>query len=84
MLSGSPLHKKYREHIPATLADRYNQIKARYKDQGQLIFDKTETLSYPDSLFSNTDHLNQYGANKYTNELIAYLRKEQYKVQEVR
>ncbi len=50
--------------------------------QGQIIFNKTVDLSYPDSLFSNSDHLNQFGANRYTNELIEYLRKSRPNAQE--
>ena len=74
ILSGNPVYSKYYDNIPTPIVKAFYALKEKYKSQ-VIIFDKTKNVSYPDSLFLNADHLNEYGDKRFTGELITYLNK---------
>lgn len=67
-LVSSPVQRNYYNAIPEKILKEYDSLKKIYSDR-VLIYDKTNDFSYPDSLFRNSDHLNSFGAIKFTNEL---------------
>ncbi|MCK7591668.1 hypothetical protein M0G43_13855 [Subsaxibacter sp. CAU 1640] len=71
VMVNNPVHEKYLEKIPPKIMKRYDQLKEKYKTS-VIMFDKT-TDKYPDSLLLNADHLNEYGAKRFTNELNDYI-----------
>lgn len=68
VLVSSPVHKNYLENIPKPIWDKYLELIKSYKKK-HLVIDKTST-KYPDSLFLDATHLNEYGATRFTNEII--------------
>lgn len=72
VLVGNPLHSTYLKNIPVSIKNRYNEISSRYEDD-LIIFDKKEAF-YPDSLYYNSDHLNELGAKRFTTELIQFFK----------
>ncbi|MCU0404575.1 MAG: hypothetical protein MUE99_08495, partial [Chitinophagaceae bacterium] len=72
ILVGSPVHSKYYQGIPQPILKKYYNIVDSYKDRA-IIFSRTNDMSYPDSLFYNADHLNQFGSNRFMNEFIGFL-----------
>ena len=74
ILAGNPVHHNYYSAIPDRFIDAFNRIKAEFDDR-VLIVDKTSTV-YPDSLFSNSDHLNVLGSRRFTGDIIDSIKKE--------
>lgn len=72
VLSSNPVHKDYYDNIPEVIMDEYGGLLTKYEDSA-IVYERTENISYPDSLFLNADHTNEYGAIRYTNELMDYL-----------
>ena len=63
-----PIHTNYLKHIPKNIITEYDFLKKKYDDSDILIIDKGEDI-YPDSFFLDADHLNSYGADRFTNEV---------------
>ena len=72
ILTSSPVYNKYFDKIPRSIMKKFNSLKEQYENQA-IIFDKTQEISYPDSLFLDADHLNLDGATRFSNELIIHL-----------
>lgn len=68
ILVSGPVHKNYRNNIPIETLTEYRNTISKYK-KSILIIDKKEE-DYPDSLFFDPDHLNSYGAEKFTKQVI--------------
>ena len=43
---------------------KFNSLTEQYENQA-IIFEKTQEISYPDSLFLDADHLNLDGATRF-------------------
>lgn len=71
ILTSHPLHPSYLNHIPPQFVEAFRRVSSR-TDTPAMVFDRMEHV-YPDSLFNNTDHLNSYGATRFTNELKQWL-----------
>lgn len=71
VLASPPVHKDYYENIPLTILNGFLKVKDKYNDEA-IIIDKTKS-NYADSLFLDSDHLNVYGALRFTSELIKQL-----------
>lgn len=71
ILTGTPLHPLYLSRIPAGIMNTYNNLMAKYVLQ-HFVYDRTTTV-YPDSLYLNCDHLNRYGATRFTQEFLQAL-----------
>ncbi len=71
IMVSSPVHKKYRNNIPDVIMKKYKELINKYRTN-HLVFDKTKD-NYPDSLYLNSDHLNEYGAKKFSMELTEFL-----------
>jgi len=72
ILTSNPVYNKYLDKIPPSIMRKYNSLKEKYDSQ-TIIFDKTQDIAYPDSLFLNADHLNENGAMRFSFELITHL-----------
>lgn len=68
VLVSNPVHKNYFDNIPSSIIQEYENLKNKYAKKF-LVIDKTQDF-YPDSLFLNSDHLNDSGAIKFTREII--------------
>lgn len=71
ILTSHPLYCTYWEHIPANHIDHYWNLTENLNGSA-LVFDRSHH-TYPDSLFSNTDHLNKLGAKRFTTELTDWM-----------
>ncbi|RNC80032.1 MAG: hypothetical protein ED557_12950 [Balneola sp.] len=71
VLVSNPVHINYLENIPPAAMQRFNALAERYSKK-HIVFDQT-TAMYEDSLFLNSDHLNELGARRFTKELLNYL-----------
>ena len=67
ILISNPVHLSYFEKIPKKIIEKYYDLKKLISLKGIFVFDKTNSF-YHDSLYSNADHLNYYGAINFTNE----------------
>ncbi|UTW63226.1 hypothetical protein KFE98_03455 [bacterium SCSIO 12741] len=67
ILTSNPVHHSYYENIPPAILSRYNQLSEKYSNDGLFVFNLTSS-SYPDSLFTNVDHLNFFGATRFSKE----------------
>ncbi len=65
------VHKNYLDNIPNQIFTEYSSLGRVYKKE-HVVIDKTKDI-YNDSLFLNSDHLNEYGATKFTNEVMNVL-----------
>jgi hypothetical protein len=74
VMVNTPVHATYSEKIPITFRDKYNELKNKYRESGFKIFEDTIN-KYSDTLFRNSDHLNIYGAEKFTKELSTFIQK---------
>lgn len=74
VLISNPVHEKYYENIPSEIIAEFENLKHKYKADLTVI-DKTARY-YPDSLFKDTDHLNQWGAMRFTKEIKGYLQEK--------
>ena len=73
VLLGSPLHSNYLSKVPEDIIKSYDSLLNIYRND-YLVFDYTYN-NYVDSLFLDNDHLNEYGAKKFTLELNSFLDK---------
>ncbi len=71
IMVSNPVHEQYLNNIPIAIMDHYADLTKKY-NINLIVFDKTGEI-YPDSLYLNSDHLNETGAKKFTTELIKYL-----------
>ena len=69
ILANPPVHINYYKGIPENILTKYESLKSRYKTK-VAIKDNSYDFSYPDSLFFDSDHLNKFGARKYTTQLL--------------
>jgi hypothetical protein len=67
ILISSPVHETYYNKIPFINTSTFEDVKFKLISEGVTVIDKT-IEHYPDSLFSNVDHLNENGANRFTKE----------------
>lgn len=72
VLSISPVYPKYYDQIPNEVLIEFEKIKNKYKSEAILI--DALQRDYPDSLYLDADHLNIYGAEKYTQEVLQKLK----------
>lgn len=77
VLTSNPVHKNYLENIPSTIINKHILLMHQYNDR-LITIDRTKNI-YPDSLFRNSDHLNDHGANRFSKEVIDYLKKIKHK-----
>lgn len=68
ILISSPVHKSYFNLIPEHIKKRYYCEQSKLKSRGIIVIDMT-TNYYADSLYLNSDHLNEKGAVRFTNEI---------------
>jgi hypothetical protein len=71
VLVTSPVHKDFFKKIPIPLLKKHTDLKEKYKNQ--VIFFDRLNKQYPDSCYSNANHLSRYGAKLFTLELMQYL-----------
>ena len=74
ILVGSPLYRKYLENIPSDIMNRYKYLVQKYSKE-YIVFDRIIDY-YPDSLYLDSDHLNEKGAVIFSKELIEYINKQ--------
>ena len=67
VLVSHPVHKNYLRNIPNLILDHYSSLVEKY-EKGTIVIDKTKEV-YIDTLFLNSDHLNEYGAAIFTKEI---------------
>lgn len=67
ILTSNPVHNSYYENIPSAILSKYKELKGKYLQNNIFVFDKTSTI-YPDSLFTDVDHLNFDGATRFSKE----------------
>lgn len=67
VLVATPVIKEYYEKIPKQTLDVYNKLLDKYS-YNHKVFNELNA-NYPDSLMKNADHLNIYGAEKFSKEL---------------
>ncbi|MFY0605788.1 MAG: hypothetical protein JXR10_03675 [Cyclobacteriaceae bacterium] len=72
IMVSNPVHNQYLRNIPIAIMEKYVDLTKKH-DINHIVFDKT-TVNYPDSLYFNSDHLNEKGAKKFTSELIEFLK----------
>lgn len=77
-LVSSPVHYRYVQKIPNVVMTKYKELMDKYS-KTNIVFDKTNA-EYPDSLFLNSDHLNDEGATRFTHELIDFMDKTKNKI----
>jgi len=73
VLVSTPVFKKYYQNIPSKFMIVFHSLLDKYEHTTSIVNGLGEP--YSDSLFMNSDHLNTYGANRFTNEVIDLLRK---------
>lgn len=74
-LVSSPVHPSYYKAIPEDILAAYDSLKKVYTTKA-VVFDRTNDFTYSDSLFRNSDHLNNFGAKRFTIELKEYMEVE--------
>lgn len=72
IMTSNPVHEKYLKKIPDVIMNKYVGLTNKYRID-HIMYNKT-TEKYPDSLYLNSDHLNDNGAKKFTQEFIDYLK----------
>ena len=72
IMVSNPVHEQYLKKIPRSIMKKYANLTYKY-NVNHVVFDKT-TAYYPDSLYLNSDHLNENGAKRFTTELVKYLK----------
>ena len=72
ILTSHPLHQSYLNEIPSRIYKRYQDLMNEFEKEHVVINKSKET--YPDELFLNVDHLNEYGADRFTKEVVAFLK----------
>ena len=71
ILVQAPVHKSYYNLIPEKNKNKYEFLKEKYSNY-LINFDQR---NYHDSLFYDSDHLNEYGAKLFTKQLINTMKK---------
>ncbi|HAB89233.1 MAG TPA: hypothetical protein DCF84_01765 [Bacteroidetes bacterium] len=71
IMVSNPVHEQYLNKIPDRIMEKFDELIDVYSNE-HLVFDKTRSY-YPDSLYLNADHLNEFGAKRFTMEFIDYL-----------
>jgi len=74
VIVSNPVHKKYLKKIPNSIMQKYIGLTKMYS-ANHIVFDRT-TDNYPDSHYLNSDHLNEMGAKRFTEELIKFLKQK--------
>lgn len=77
VLTSHPVYKKYLINIPEAIMSRYESI-LNQQEQPVIVYNRSKAEAYPDSLYFNSDHLNQYGAEQFSKELIQFLEKPNF------
>lgn len=72
IMVSNPVHESYLENIPISIMQEYDNLTKKY-NPSNVVFDKTRDY-YPDSLYLNSDHLNEMGAKRFSVELIEYIK----------
>ena len=72
VLVNTPVHENYANQIPADVQNKFENLKRKYQDQA-IIFDFNKNHNYPNTLFFNSDHLNEKGAKQFTNTLKSFM-----------
>lgn len=69
ILINTPVHTSYKENIPEKIQIEFNLEKEKKKKNNITIIE-SNSKEYRDSLFFNSDHLNNYGSEIFTKKLI--------------
>jgi hypothetical protein len=69
ILVNSPVHPSYYKHIPEKFIERFKSIEKQLLQKGIPMYNFERTF-YEDSLYLNADHLNSYGAERFTKSLL--------------
>lgn len=77
ILINTPVHESYANKVPQKVDRVYHNLVDKYKNEEIIVIDKYRA-SYNDSLFLNSDHINEYGATKFTKELRQILKNENH------
>jgi hypothetical protein len=77
VLATSPVHKGFFKKIPLPLLKKHIALKEKYQNQ-VLFFDRL-SKQYPDSCFTDANHLSRHGAKLFTQELAQYLKENRRK-----
>ncbi|TXB61412.1 hypothetical protein [Phaeodactylibacter luteus] len=72
IMASPPVHEHYLGNIPISIMQEYVNLTKKY-NASNVVFDKTRDY-YPDSLYLNSDHLNEMGAKRFSVELIEYIK----------
>lgn len=72
IMVSNPVHEQYLKNIPVSIMEKYIELTNKYS-MNHIVFNKTMD-KYPDSLYLNSDHLNEMGAKKFTEELNEYIK----------
>jgi len=65
----TPLHEEYIKRIPANFKREFLQLKHELKNNDLLVLDYS-SIALDDSVYLNSDHLNESGAKKFTKIVI--------------
>ncbi len=71
VIASHPLHKSYLDNIPSPVLNSYDGL-IRQLEKNYIVIDKIAER-YPDEYFLNVDHLNKFGADRFTKEVIDQL-----------
>ncbi|WP_179315805.1 hypothetical protein [Winogradskyella undariae] len=71
VLVSNPVVAEYNNQIPKNIYENYNQKLKQYEND--VIIINYTAKEYPETLFSNSDHLNLDGAERFTKEVIEVL-----------
>lgn len=74
VLVSHPVYEKYLKSIPSVIINKYSTLEREY-DKKHIVYNQTDK-EYPDSLYLNSDHLNEYGAERFSKELVDFLKKQ--------
>lgn len=70
ILLSTPVSQHYYKAIPPDHMNHYESLVERFDSDGLSIFNFL-SVAYPDSVFSDTDHLNVQGAEQFSKELVS-------------
>ena len=73
ILVNSPVNQAYKKLIPDLFVNRFKSLEKRLRSKNLTIYNFGNTF-YADSLYLNSDHLNSYGADQFTNSLLDSLK----------
>ena len=77
VLVTNPVHSDYFDHIPEKMLKTYLRVSQDYASKGIHHVDYLD-YHYPDSLFMNSDHMNEKGAQRFTQEVLDELNTAQH------